>query len=264
MARKELNVGELTWVLMVKPEGDDIRYLQSIAEFHPLVIESTETPTRYPLIESYKNYLFLIMHFPITAKTNDIAEVDFLITENAIVTILFRDFKNLNDIFDEVRKNQDIQKEVAEKHTGALLYYIIDQLFHRLTGDLDITEEKITKIEDRIFRRGNAKLVEEISKIKRDVLDFRRILIPQEAVLKLLPDKAEKFYGKHMKPYFMDIIVTESKIRNFLENQKETIEALHQTNEALLSNRISNIITILTIFSAIVLPINLIASIWGM
>lgn len=264
MARKELSVGELKWVLIVKPAGDDIGYLKNIAAFHPLVIESTEMPTRYPLIEDYGNYLFLIMHFPIISKINDVAEVDFLITGNTVVTIVFRYFKNLDDIFDEVEGNQDIQKKVANQHTGAMLYYIIDQLFYRLIGDLDTTEEKITTIEDKIFRRGGAKLVEEISRIKRDVLDFRRILIPQEEVLKLLPEKVEKFYGKQMKPYFMDIIVTESKIRNYLENQKETIEALHQTNESLMSNRISNIITILTIFSATILPINFIASIWGM
>jgi len=76
--------------------------------------------------------------------------------------------------------------------------------------------------------------------------------------------EGEQFYGHSVGPYFADVLSTEERFENLVENQRETIEMLHHTNESLLSSRISNIMAVLTVFSAIVLPLNLIASIWGM
>ena len=67
-----------------------------------------------------------------------------------------------------------------------------------------------------------------------------------------------------MAPYLTDIIVTEDRIMSIIDNQKETVDALYQTNESLMSSNISSIITILTIFSAVIMPLNLMASLWGM
>lgn len=265
--RIEFQTNGLRWVHISKPTSEDVEFINSLFSFNPFVIESVIAPTLHPLVDDFEDHLFLIMHFPIIYKnwqSNEIAEVDFLITKNLLITVAYTDFENIEQVLNLLNGSEKLKKQIVRHHTGFLLHYIIDHLFQKLIGHLDFMEGEITKIEDRIFEKRNVKLIEEISHIRRDILDFRRPLKPQSAVLKIFAGKAEKFFGKPMTPYLTDIIVTEDRIMSIIDNQKETADSLYQTNESLMSSNISSIITILTIFSAVIMPLNLIASLWGM
>lgn len=264
---KELRLGGLTWLYINKPTSEDLDRLKNVFKFHPLAMQSIVAPTHHPFIEDYGDHLFLILHFPIIYQdwqANEIAEVDFLITEKIIVTVTYMDFSNLEQLFADVQKNPKIQSQLISNNVGFLLYYVLDRLFQMLDEDADFIEEEILQIENEIFEKRNQEVLEKISHTRRDIIDFRRHLRPQSAVLKLFVEKAGNFYGSGTIPYFHDLLTTEDRIINFIESQKETIDALYQTNESLMSSKISKIIAILTIFSAIILPLNFIASIWGM
>ena len=257
----------ITWVKVSKPNRGDLKFIKNAFQFHPLVVESIETPTLHPALESYKDHLFLVLHFPIIYRDtsrNEAVEVDFLITKKILITITYTTYKRLDTFFAELVKNQYIQEQFINHHTDKLVHGIIDELMKFLVGDLDFLEGAVTGIEDKIFEEKHDSIIEEISHVRRDILDFHRITGPHQTILKLLPSAAEKFYGPEAEPYFVDLARNESKIRYLIENHKNTIEALHETHEALISNRFTKIITLLTIFSGIILPLNLIASIWGM
>jgi len=257
----------ITWIKINQPSPEDIEYVKTAFRFHPIVIKSIVSPTFHPAIESYKDHLFLILHFPIiyqNQKTNVAVEIDFLITKKLLITITYKNHPVLDEFFNEISRDKKLQRQFINNHTGKLVYGIIDGLMSSLINDLDFLEQEVTRIEDKIFEGQHATIVEEISQARRDILDFKRIASPLQTVLKLLPDIAAKFYDKEIKPYFTDLLTAESKIRHLIENHKETIESLNSTNESLLSNKVSKIITLLTIFSAVILPLNFLASIWGM
>lgn len=267
MSLKSTQKNGLTWVHINELKSEDVEEIKKLYRFHPLLIESIENPTLHPALEDYKTHLFLILHFPIIYRdraSNVAAEVDFIITKNLLITITYRDYPRLEEFFKRFSNNKKLQQQYAGEHTGKLLYGIIDWLLGSLIDDLDFLEEQVTNIEEKIFERRHKTIVEDILHAWRDILDFKRIVSPLETVLKLLPRTASQFFGSEVEPYFTNLMTSESKIRHLIENHKETIEALHETNESLLSNRVSTIITVLTIFSAIILPLNFIASIWGM
>lgn len=267
MPRNEFIKNGIKWINVSEPDDPDIQYIKSLHDFHPLVVDSITSPTLHPTIEDYENHFFLILHFPIIYRDtsrNVTAEVDFLVIKNTLITITYINYPKLNDFFIKFSDSVEYQNYYGGDNTGKLLYGIIEWLFHSLVDDLDFIEEQITHIEDKIFERKHESIVEEISHVRRDVLDFRRVVSPTQTVIKLLPSLIAKFYGKEIEPYFIDLLTIESKVRHLIENHKETIDALYETNESLVSNQISKIITVLTIFSAIILPVNLIASLWGM
>ncbi|OGD31883.1 hypothetical protein A3C91_00405 [Candidatus Azambacteria bacterium RIFCSPHIGHO2_02_FULL_52_12] len=268
MARKECSINGIRWVSVHKPTHEDIAFIADLFSFHPFVTESIIAPTLHPLVEYFKDHLFLILHFPLIERTqapNHIVEVDCLITKDTLVTISYMAFERLETIFEDAQKNPAIRKQLARKHTDFLLYRIIDRLFQKQLEDLDYLEKEITHIENKIFKRDDRLTVEEISHTRKDILDFRRSINPQTVVLQSFVEKAERFYGKKsMAPYWSDLLTTEDRIKNLIENQKETMDVLYQTNDSLLSSRLSRIIAVLTIFSAVILPLNLISSIWGM
>ena len=180
------------------------------------------------------------------------------------MTITYTHFPRLDAIFQTMKENEGLQKKIARKHTGFVLYRLIDQLFQEHMKDLDFLEREVTRIEDEIFNEHARLSVEDISHVRRDVLDFRRPLKAQANVLAVFRDKAEKFYGKEIAPYFLDLSVNEERIVSLVENQKETLDVLYETHSSLMSDRISQIMRMLTIFSAIILPLSLVTSIWGM
>ncbi|MBI4121155.1 MAG: magnesium transporter CorA family protein [Parcubacteria group bacterium] len=258
----------ITWVKVTEPNRGDFKFVKNLFPFHPLVIESIESPTLHPALEQYKDHLFLILHFPIIyrdASKNKAVEVDFLITKNTLVTLTYEPYAQLDKMFKKFEKDEELQNELLGEHTGKLVHGTIEWLMKSLLNDLDFLEETVTDIEDRIFEEKHASIIEEISNVRRDILDFRRTTAPHQTILKqLLPQVAKEFYGNDMEPYFVDLARNESKVRHLIENHKETIEALHATNESLTSNRVSKIVTLLTIFSTIILPLNFMASLWGM
>lgn len=265
--RKEFHTNDLKWIHISKPTNEDVEFISTLFPFNSFVVESIIAPTLHPFVDEFEDHLFLIMHFPIIYRgwqSNETAEVDFLITKNLLITVTYTDFENIEQISDLLNGNDKLKKQTIRHHIGFILHHIIDHLFQKLINHLDSMEEGITEIEDRIFKKRGVGMIEEISHVRRDILDFRRPLKPQSAVLKIFAEKAKRFFGKPMAPYLTDIIVTEDRIMNIIDNQKETIDALYQTNESLMSSNISSIISILTIFSAVIMPLNLIASLWGM
>ncbi|OGF62611.1 hypothetical protein A2926_00990 [Candidatus Giovannonibacteria bacterium RIFCSPLOWO2_01_FULL_44_40] len=267
MRKEILTTEHVKWAHINKPSRADVDFIKKSFNFHPLVAESILQPTLHPAIEDYGDHLFLILHFPVIFRervANIAAEVDFLITKNTLLTITYQTYERLDELFEKLASDEELRTKFLNHHTGPLVYSTIDWLLGSLIHDLDFIEGEVRRIEDIIFAKQGPNIVEDISHARRDILDFRRILLPSEQVLKQLPEIAKKFYGDEMEPYFADILTAEGKIQHLIENHKETIEALNATHESLLSNKISGIITVLTVFSAVIMPLNLIASIWGM
>jgi len=103
-----------------------------------------------------------------------------------------------------------------------------------------------------------------LSLVKRDILNFRRTMKPQRSVLESLIKTDYRFIEPELKPYFQDLIGTNIRIWNNLESAKETIESLEATNNSLLSNKLDMTMKVLTLFSAIMLPLTVYSNILAM
>ncbi len=104
----------------------------------------------------------------------------------------------------------------------------------------------------------------DISNSKQEIINFRKIIRPQRAVLRDLERTKQRYLAEDLEIYFDDIVDASERIWDMLENFKEVVEALEDTNESVLSHRVNEVLRVLTAFSVIILPLTLIASIWGM
>jgi magnesium transporter len=125
---------------------------------------------------------------------------------------------------------------------------------------------KLDALEDDIFEGRSEDIVRDISNAKQEIINFRKVIRPQRPVLRDL----EKVKSRYLSPdfdleiYFDDIVDAHERIWDMLENYKEVIEALEETNESVISHRLNDILRVLTSISVVILPLTLIASIWGM
>ena len=193
-------------------------------------------------------------------------EIDFLITPTYLITVRYGKIQPLFEFWKKCEAGE--HDPHIQESTASLLYCMLQELNSFSLRQIDHITKKIDKIEKEIFEskrsRKEEKIVEDISIIRRDILDFRRAIKPQSAIFESLKIRGVEFFGRSTEPYFTDIIGDHMRVWNLLENHKETIESLQEANDSLVSNRTNRIMKVLTIFAVIVFPLTLLAAIFGM
>lgn len=248
---------KITWIDFENPQADDIIYLQENFNIHPLAIEELITPTYQPKVVQYENCLFFSVHIPlfdVKHRTTYPGELDIILTENHIITSHKQNIYQLSCFFNELETAEGKRRLYMESSTSFLLHRLLEILLNSCFPKLNHISEKLDFIESEVFAGKEKEMVFEISVLKRDILNFRRTLKPQRSIIESLTQKNHPFIPDQMKIYFLDLIGTNIRLWNVLESQKETIEAMEATNNSLLSNKLDLTMKVLTIFSAIMLP----------
>ena len=125
---------------------------------------------------------------------------------------------------------------------------------------------KLDALEEEIFEGNSEAIVRDISNVKQEIINFRKVIRPQRPVLRDLERVKDRYLSPEidLEIYFDDIVDAHERIWDMLENYKEVVEALEDTNESVISHRVNGILKVLTSISVIVLPLTLLASLWGM
>jgi magnesium transporter len=273
LEQEELNVhsvtnGKLTWFYIERPTSREVAFLAQRFHFHPLDLDDVLSRIQRPKIDVYKDYLFMVLHFPVFDKENRItrpSETDIFIGESYVVTVhCSGDLKPLARFFQECETDKNSRERYLGQSSGFLLYHILDRLVASCFPILDKITENIDDIEDIIFTKPLPQTVREISLIRRDLISFRRVVHPQIAVIETLEKGEYPFLKEEEEIYFGDIADHIRKIWGGLEDGKEVIDGLADTSNWLTSHRIQEIMRILTIIMGLLAPPTLIASIYGM
>jgi magnesium transporter len=258
----------MTWFYIEKPTSREVGFLAERFHFHPLDLDDVLSRIQRPKIDEYKDYLFIVLHFPIFDKENRItrpSETDIFIGENYVVTVdCSGDLKPLARFFQECETDKRNRERYLGQSSGFLLYHILDRLVGSCFPILDKVTQNIDDIEDIILTRPVPGTVREISLIRRDLISFRRVIHPQIAVFETLEKGEYPFLREEEEIYFGDIADHIRKIWGGLEDSKEVIDGLADTSNWLTSHRIQEIMRILTIIMGLLAPPTLIASIYGM
>jgi magnesium transporter len=265
--RKIIKGPKITWVDIQDPTLEDIEYLKQNFKFHPLILGELIPPGHRPKVERYKNYLFMILYYPVHSKEKRETrsrELDIIVTKDVLITSHYKSIVPLRALFDKCNLYPELKKRYMKWNAGYLLYLLLSSLWKSCLVKLDRINARIEAIEGEMFQGKEKEMVQEISVVKTDIINFWRIVEPQGEILDSLSKEGVTFFGERFAPYFSDIVGTYRQAWNSLKTFKETILALEDTNQSLLSTKINEIIRILTVFSVILLPLTLIASIWGM
>lgn len=266
MRVKEIKTEKFTWVDVKQPTRQELEKLRQKYNFHYLDIDDILTYTQRPKIEKYENYLFIILRFPIFDKKErkfNISEVDLFVGQDFFVSIHRGDVEPIQKFMSECQSDK-IPIEKCIKDPEFLLYSLLKNLFLSYFPVVDHINDDLDEIEDEIFQGQEKKMVKEIMVMKRNITALRRIIGPHRMMMKTLENVNVDFFQREMDIYFSDVTDFVEKIWTVLEDQHETITSLENTNESLISHKSSEIVKTLTIFSAILLPLTLIASIYGM
>jgi len=264
---ESLTWGDLTWVNIERPTEKETEYLAQNYPFHHLDLDDCLSRIQRPKIDEYKDYLFLVFHFPVfskEARVTTTSQVSVFIGQNYLITLHKGELKPLVKLFKECQIDEESRQENFSQGSSYLLYRIIDRLVDYCLPILNKIGDNIEEAEDRIFSDRMRGAIKEISTLRRDVISFRRIIWPIRAVIGSLEPKIRRFTKTDLAVYFGDMVDHVDKIWDGLDEYKEIIEGLNDTHDSLANNRTNEVMRILTIVATIFFPITLVASIWGM
>jgi len=265
---ESLTWGELTWIDIERPTEQETEYLAQNYPFHPLDLDDCLSRIQRPKIDEYKEYLFLVLHFPvfnIEARVTTPSQVSVFISENYLITLHKGELKPLVKLFKECQIDEESRQENFSQGSGYLLYRVVDRLVDYCLPILNKIGDNIERTEDNIFASsGMPRAIEDISLLRRDVISFRRIIWPMRAVIGSLEPKIRRFTKMDLAVYFGDMTDHVDKIWDALDEYKEVIEGLNAAHDSLATNRTNEVMRMLTIIATILLPLTVVASVYGM
>jgi magnesium transporter len=261
----------LTWVDIQRPGRAEIEWLrQHYPVFHPLHLEDVISKIQRPKLDERDEYIFLVLHWPVYNKITRLttaSEVDIFLGKDFLITVHAGHLRPLVRFFQQCLDEPEVRARAFRRSAGYLFYRIIDKLVDYCFGPLNKIDQNIERVEDMIFADRVRQTVYEISLIRRDIIAFRRLIKPQIAVMASLERRAEQLsdlLGEDLAEYFSDLNDHMSKIWDTLEDDKDVIEGLSDTNDSLTNTRTNDVIKALTILSVIMLPMTLLSSVYGM
>jgi magnesium transporter len=260
----------LRWVRIENPTALETAWLEEHFDFHNLDLEDVLSRNQRPKIDEYPDYLFIVLHFPVFDRTVgrlNAAELDIFVGPDYLVTIPNQPLQPVEYLFERCRAKEELRDQLFARGSGYLLYRLVDDSFDYCFPMLRKIGNKLDTLEAEIFEEERSEeIVRDISNVKQEIINFRKVVRPQRTVLRDLENVKQRFLAPDMdlEIYFDDIVDSHERIWDMLENYKEVVEALEDTNESVLSHRVNDILRVLTAFSVIILPLTLIASIWGM
>jgi len=260
---RQIKTKELTWIDIVDLKKEDLDFLEREFHFHTIDLQELTHRSTRPKLEEYPGYLFAIVHSPVfdaKSRSTTPAEVDIFITDGHIITVHMGRVHLLDQFFKQINESTVLQERYVGRSSAYLLYSIMGVLIDSTFPKIDHIYEKIELAEHKIFNGEERAMVYELSALSRDLSGFRQIIRPQVHLY-----NPKTLHGDFATPAYRAIFKSiQSRLQRVwdaLDNQHEKITALSETNSNLLSHKLNEFIKILTLISALFIPLGVIGQV---
>ena len=260
---------ELRWINIERPAPAERAWLEEHFDFHPLDYEDVFSRNQRPKVDEYDDYLFVVLHFPRFDKQRRAPErgrarhvrrpgLRHHAAQRAAAA-------RSTTCSSAAAPTRSCATSCFGKGAGYLLYKIVDDCVDASFPMLRKMGNKLERLEDDIFEGRSSEVVRDISNVKQEIINFRKSRPPAaRRRSRDLERTTKRYVAEDLDIYFDDINDASERIWDMLENFKEVVEALESTNESVLSHELNDVLRVLTAFSVVILPLTLIASIFGM
>ena len=252
------------WVDLEGPTPAEARsILVDTFNFHPLAVEDALAEIHHPKVETYNTFLYVILHgiaFQKRQHRFETHDVDFFLGPNFLVTVHGTPSRSIAKLRDVCDKHSNILAEGPI----ALLHRIVDQMVDHYRPEIESVEKRIDKMEHEAVLGARESLVREILALKRDLSSLRRVVIPQRDVIARLARREFPMISDEMAYRLRDVydhLVRLAEEANLFQDRINSILDAHLST---ISNRLNQVVKVLTVMSTIFLPLTVLTGMYGM
>jgi magnesium transporter len=252
----------IIWVDVADPTSQDFEELAKEFGFHPLSIEDCRNEHQRPKVEEYQGYYFIVLYEAelVLGKHLELRELNIFLGKNYLVTVHSQPIRAIETAERLWREWTDL----AERGTGLLAYLLIDSIVDNYMPLLDTISDRMDDLEDLIFVDFQPAALEEIFRIKKDLLFLRRAVTPLRDVFNTLLRREQPIFSRETHVYFQDVFDHLIRVADTIDTLRDMLGATMDAFLSVSGNRMNVIMKRLTSISTILMSITLISSIYGM
>ena len=254
--------GATLWVDIAGVTVDEGRVLTDTFHFHPLAVEDALSAVMFPKIEPYDGYLYVILHgIDFQAAEHQFAtrDVDFFLGPNYLVTVHDGRSRSIA----KMRELCNRHGHVLDEGPVALMHRIIDSMVDNYQPEMEKLEQRISELEDEAYQ-GRTPLVKQLLGLKRDLAAMRRIMTPQRDAVGRLARREFPEISTELAYRFRDVYDHVVRLTEEAYLFQDRVTGILEANLAAVSNRLNQIMKVLTVASTIFLPLTVLTGMWGM
>ncbi|QQS46387.1 MAG: magnesium/cobalt transporter CorA [Acidobacteriota bacterium] len=250
------------WVDVSHPTSDDFETLSREFGFHHLAIEDCQHGHQRPKVDEYHGYYFLVIYeAEITdGKRLELRELNIFLGKNYLVTVHSQPIRAIGTAERLWRGWADL----AERGTGLLAYLMIDSIVDDYMPLIDDMSDSLDDIEEQIFGDLQHESLEEIFRIKKQLLFLRRAVVPMRDVFNTLLRREQPIFSRDTMIYFHDVYDHLIRVADSIDTLREIVASTMDAYLSVSGNRMNFVMKRLTSISAILMSVTLIAGIYGM
>lgn len=257
--------GGVLWLDLVTTAPDSARVLADIFDFHPLTIEDAVSPQVDPAkIDAFDDYLFMVVqaiadYVPGTELGT--IEVDFYLGRNYVVSCHTEHVASIAAFHQRCQREEHVLGHSADW----LLHGILDELVDEYLPIVDDLDDTLDRLEEAVLDNGDRALLQRILLAKRNTLRLRRATAPQQEIMnRLSRGEFSSLIGPEAAIYFRDVYDHLVRVEYLIEALRDLADGALQIYLSAVSNRLNEIMKVLTAGATLFLPLTVITGIYGM
>ncbi len=256
--------GVIVWVDLAAPTHDEGRLLTDAFHFHDLAVEDALEETHFPKADDYGNYLHVILH-GIDARAPDSEgfrthDIDFFLASTYLVTVHAGRSRSIDHLQQLCLRNERLLAEGA----AALMHRIVDSMVDNYTPEVEELEDRLERLEEEVFSSADQRIVREVLGLKRDIGRLRRVITPQRDVVSRLARREYGIVTESLAYRFRDVYDHLVRIAEEAAIMHDRVTTVLDAHLSFVSNRMNEIMKVLTIFATVFGPLTVLTGLYGM
>jgi len=257
--------GKVTWINV---DGvHDVTAWEAIAAqfgLHPLILEAISHQQQRPKLEDYDKYLFIVvkmLSYGEKSQRTEAEQLSIVLAGNVVITFQDRP----GDVFEELREALETGKGRARKMgSDYLVYSLLDAVVDNYFTVCEKVGEKIEPLQEALIAAPSPKALREIQRLRREIIFVRRSVWPLREVIGGIEKTESRFFAEATQLYMRDLYDHTIQIMDTIETFRDTLSSTVDIYLSSVSNRLNEIMKVLTIIATIFIPLTFITSFYGM
>jgi magnesium transporter len=254
----------LLWIDIEDVTDEDAKLLSDVFGFHPLAVEDCISRDIHPpKIDDFEDYLFVIVHginYHTESEVVETTELAFFMGKNYVVTTHDVPMRSITSMLDRIQKDGRLMRRGAD----FLVHDIIDTLVDNIMPTIEQMDEKSDQLEDEALHKPKRETLMAIMQLKRSILSLARIILPQREIVNRLGRGEYNLISERAQIYYRNIFDHLVRIEMLTVGLRDMTESVLSTYLSSVSNRMNEVMKVLTLIATIFIPLTFIAGIYGM
>ena len=254
----------LLWIDIEDVKDDDATLLSDVFGFHPLAVEDCVSRNIHPpKIDDFEDYLFVIVHginYFIESDVVETTELALFVGKNYVVTTHDVPMRSVSSVLDRIQKDDRLMRRGAD----FLTHDLIDALVDNIMPTIDEMNDKSVTVEAEALHDPGKETLATIMQLKRSILALERVMSPQRGIIDRFSRGEYALISERAGIYYRNIYDHLLRIEMLTYNLRDMVESTLSTYLSSVSNRMNEVMKVLTLIATIFIPLTFIAGIYGM